>query len=602
MLNIEKADVPDQSKICHWGDSLSTDETNLICIELALSIVSRISHGPTSSELASLIASKDYAGLCAYAPQYGELSHRPLDALYARQISAFWQKREDLCLGIDREEVAFNSFLRSERSCFDTNTFLKEVRGGRAQTRPHVSAWMFHAQRKIADILGEVPSLAELRFRYGPGSMTTVKKRESHPRYKLGRSYACSGDLTPIAAELLGEMPSLIDFPVGENKALVDLEVHSGRLGFVPKNYKTDRSVVTEPPLNVLYQLGMGDYITDRLRSFGVDLSDQTRNQRLARSGSIDGELATLDLSSASDTISRELVWDLLPHDWAQALSYGRTSHVTYKRRGSSEAPLTFVLEKFSSMGNGFTFPLQTLIFYALAMAVCRTPLEKSCVSVYGDDIILPSHRFAELRELLGVCGFTLNIGKSFHDGPFRESCGADYLLGTNIRPTYLRNNLSGETLFILHNGLRRSSVFDIECSMLLSYATPDWLIFGPDGYGDGHLIGAQVPLEPFGLERGYGGFTFMTYTWEPRTSKRECPRGEASLPAYSIYASKPFGEDVPMPWNRATVSLLRRLALQLRDIVPASWYSYDKRGKLKVRVPGTKGYRKVKVYTFASS
>jgi hypothetical protein len=132
--------------------------------------------------------------------------------------------------------------------------------------------------------------------------------------------------------------------------------IDDGKLEFVPKNAKTFRSTVTEPVLNGLTQLAIGDFLFDRLKRSGLDLRDQTRNQRLALEGSLTGALATLDLSSASDTISRELVYHLLPLEWAHFLGLSRTGHIKYRGQ-------RYTLEKFSSMGNGYTFPLESLIF-----------------------------------------------------------------------------------------------------------------------------------------------------------------------------------------------------------------------------------------------
>ena len=112
---------------------------------------------------------------------------------------------------------------------------------------------------------------------------------------------------------------------------------------------------------------------------------------------------------------------------------------ISYTYKGSSPKRL----EQFSSMGNGFTFPLETLLFYSLARAVLKymhaSAEEWDMLSVYGDDITLPSRCFSLLTEVFTECGFLVNSRKSFSDGPFRESCGADYLRSIDIRPFYVR-------------------------------------------------------------------------------------------------------------------------------------------------------------------
>jgi len=101
-------------------------------------------------------------------------------------------------------------------------------------------------------------------------------------------------------------------------------------------------------------------------------------------------------------------------------------------------------LEKFSSMGNGFTFELETLIFAALTCAAVREngglgQLGKD-VFVFGDDIIAPDSQFRNVESVLKYFGFALNEEKSFYGAvPFRESCGGDYFAGQPVRGYYLK-------------------------------------------------------------------------------------------------------------------------------------------------------------------
>jgi hypothetical protein len=184
-------------------------------------------------------------------------------------------------------------------------------------------------------------------------------------------------------------------------------------------------------------------------------------------------------------------------------------------------------------MGNGFTFPLETLIFWALA-ACCVRPEDVGKVSVYGDDIIVPTYAYALLTEVLVAAGFLVNSKKSFVDGPFRESCGRDYLSGIDIRPSYIKDALSGSTLFVLHNFYVRTMQPD-PAAMLLNYIDPSIQIWGPDGYGDGHLLGAWNP-RPHGRENGWAGYLFDTFTFKARKSIRPY-KGDAVLPLYTVYA-----------------------------------------------------------------
>lgn len=212
-----------------------------------------------------------------------------------------------------------------------------------------------------------------------------------------------------------------------------DFDLEEGNVMFtVPKSTTIDRAAAKEPEFNMFTQKAIGDFIRSRLKRAGIDLNDQTLNQRLAKVGSIEGNLATVDLSSASDSICRQLVLMLLPDDWFHTMDALRSpitmiddvAHVNYM---------------FSSMGNGFTFELESLIFWALTRAVCYATRTKGSVSVYGDDIICPVAIRDELVEVFTFCGFKVNPKKSFFDGQFRESCGKHWFAGLDVTPFYVK-------------------------------------------------------------------------------------------------------------------------------------------------------------------
>jgi hypothetical protein len=118
------------------------------------------------------------------------------------------------------------------------------------------------------------------------------------------------------------------------------------------------------------------------------------------------------------------------------------------------------LLEKFSSMGNGFTFELETLIFLCLILAVDETgqKLESGRnVFTYGDDIICPTEYSEAVISALKFSGFSLNMKKSFVSGPFRESCGGDFFGGVDVRPFFLKEfPCEPQQLISFANGLHR--------------------------------------------------------------------------------------------------------------------------------------------------
>lgn len=336
--------------IKRWDEEMSTGETNGLLQLLSTTLLSRISSRSAGlrDTIATCINSGDYGSLCGLELDYSQLS--AADAIALRQVLAFYTKRVDLDVGVDRRQVAWKKFLEAEGLCLQTNTLFRGVAEATFCWSSRVERVLHIARQKIAHILGPVPPLSDLKFRFGPGATVNVKKRDASPRTKLSAPLQCSEDLLPGVAELLAEMPwltmentvgqlleELMGFPEDAEPSTVNLDIVPGRLCFVPKNAKTDRAIVNEPGLNVMYQLGIGRYITQRLKRFGVDIHDQSYNQRLAREGSLTGALATLDLSSASDTIAYGLVLDLLPIDWFVLLDNGRSSVI--EAEGQKNAP-----------------------------------------------------------------------------------------------------------------------------------------------------------------------------------------------------------------------------------------------------------------------
>lgn len=459
------------------------------------------------------------------------------EVYHARQVLAFFSKLEEADIGMDKRETAMQSFVEAEEACRKTNETFRAVRRGEEKFSPRVAAAIFAAQRKIRAVLGPVPDFHQLGFRFGPGATTLTKKRVASLRRKLSAGFSCSEELYPAVKGLLRQFPHwLKTHTVLTAKAKdgtvwlgVDIAIQDGNLEFAPKNAKTYRVTVTEPPLNGMTQLAYQDRVVTRLLAFGVDLRDQTRNQNLARIGSIDGSIATIDLTSASDMEAIELVYHLLPLDWARAFARARTGHI----RLPDGSRLT--LEKFSSMGNGYTFPLESLVFWALAGAVAG--YEQT--SVFGDDIIVPSRYYEEVVEVLVACGFKPNLQKSYSTGPFRESCGADWFRGSNVRPYYQKKLVSERTLFTLHNFYVRRHMID-DAARVLTYLDPSRILWGPDGFGDGHLVAVEGDKferkrSPAQDRHGYGGYFFSTYQLVPRRDT-EADVGDAVLPHYRIY------------------------------------------------------------------
>lgn len=427
------------------------------------------------------------------------------DALAVSLLSKF----PDFSLSVDPEEAAKEKFFAAEQQCKETNFRFRRFLDDPSKTDPMVVLSLERARRKIIEVLGR-PRVQDIARRcgFGPGVSSSVKgsgtstynklqgKPEATPLLIGAGVHHLVNAHSPWASTLLdAQGEDGLSRPVSILQSGVSA-VQGNSITFVPKNAKTHRAIAIEPHLNVFYQKGVGKVLRHKLYRAGQDLDDQKRNQKAAYRGSKYNHLATIDLSSASDTVSVELVRFLLPEDWFHILWVGRSEYGYLDGKWLR-------YHKFSSMGNGYTFELETLLFFSLAWALCDLRgIATEEIEVYGDDIIVPVDAFDELLELLRFCGFTANSKKSFgRDSPFRESCGQDFFAGTLVRPFFMKEEIKdAQNVYRVANALRRYSAR--RCSGLgcdgrfrstwnyLLHRVPRTLRFAiPDGFGDGGFV-----------------------------------------------------------------------------------------------------------------
>jgi len=235
--------------------------------------------------------------------------------------------------------------------------------------------------------------------------------------------------------------------------------VRGSRLSFVPKSRIISRTICTEPLLNMLFQKGIGGVIERRLDEvFHINLSKQpVLNSSMAHEGSVSGRYGTIDLSSASDSIALSMLEQIMPPEPLNWLKRCRSTSTTLP--GGQDIELHMV----SSMGNGYTFPLQTCIFACLVSAAYRVsgiPLRyprgqyAGNFAVFGDDIIVDERVYSTVVDCLELLGFSVNRDKSFNKGLFRESCGSDFYSGYNVRGVYLKKLLTAGDFYSAINRL----------------------------------------------------------------------------------------------------------------------------------------------------
>jgi hypothetical protein len=368
----------------------------------------------------------------------------------ASAATGFLRKCAGLETGIDTEAAALKTWYASEELCYRTNQRFTELYSSgvfpddspEARVQRHLAV----VRKEVVRLIGTHPPDL-LQGKFGPGATmsdksrftTVADKMSSIPSYTINAIF----HLLPWVGTEWGRASAKL-----RNETSL---VKGNQFFTVPKDATTDRGCGKEPSINAFYQAACGQVMRRRLKRCGIDLKDgQTTHRQVACSASISGDVCTIDLSSASDTISRVLVKLLLPPKWYDLLDSLRSP---FTRIGGEWQ----LLEKFSSMGNGFTFELETVIFAALSLSVQKTPQDRATVTVYGDDIIVPKNSFDDVIALLRYCGFSPNTKKTFSDGYFRESCGGDFFNGIAVRPYHMENLPSEAQDYIsLANGIRR--------------------------------------------------------------------------------------------------------------------------------------------------
>jgi hypothetical protein len=432
-------------------------------------------------------------------------------------------KFSGLTLNYDLDEVAFAKFHEFEALCKQTNSRFRNLQldplyAGRA-------VWLHSAViRKIERILGEFSS--EEMFSHpdwGPGASTLIKRRDASPARKFQYETGITRDLENLiplsilkaAYPLWGKHLEEVGYPTYQigNKVIT-----------VSKDASTNRVIAVEPGINLWFQLAIGRMIGRRLRRCGIDLRYQSKNQRLAYKGSLSNLIATVDLSSASDSISKSVVEELIPPRWFSVMDSCRSHY-------GSQSGRVFKWNKFSSMGNGFTFQLESLIFYAVAFC-CTEYLNQdvSLVSAYGDDVLLPSVCFELFQEMMDFYGFRVNGKKSHHDSPFRESCGAHYYWGVDVKPIYLKDRVTSIlSIYRLANAIRRQAhrrAAMLGCDSQLQTVfehlvqkVPSALRLRiPDGYGDGGFIANLDEATPSRARHSIEGYYYTCVTEPGKT------------------------------------------------------------------------------------
>lgn len=367
-----------------------------------------------SAQVLGCIRSRNVSSLASISNRFDPVLHGHHVLRVLLQVEAL-VKKCDVFSDEKCSEVGFAAFLESEEICRLTNERLdcffdlEEGNPLRAKVQ-RVCDIVTSTLGPRSSFIEMLPSLV----RVTNGATAAHPRKRSGGVDRLKRTMYATARSHPYLKALSTFWGYSINFR----------KIHHNRVELVPKNWKTHRTIACEPEGNIALQLAFDSFCKRKLRSrLNIDLSDQSRNQRLAQESSVHGKLCTVDLKAASDRLSLNIVHLLFPREWVDFFLDTRSP--CWKADNGDLIPY----HKLSSMGNGYTFTIETLVF----AAICKSLGSKE-FSVYGDDIIIETELYADLVDLLSYLGFEVNQEKSHvsipclfprvedHDGILPES------------------------------------------------------------------------------------------------------------------------------------------------------------------------------------
>lgn len=320
--------------------------------------------------------------------------------------------------------------------CCDPKDALSSYRDRVKAVRSRVpNSYIAIARDLVSAWLGAAPALSELYPKHGPGAVA-----EGYNPIDKARCNVIFEQFAPFGGETL--------FYLNDNHKRYEPRVFKvlrhpiTRVIAVPKDFRKPRIIAAEPCSMQFLQQGLLRYMVSKLESSCpyVNFRDQTVNAKLAREWE---QVATLDMSDASDLVSRRLVKQLFPEDWT-ALLFALRSHFSRMPDGT-----LVPLRSFAGMGSALCFPVETIVFTAISAAALlvfygedkRPVRQRSYLRVYGDDVIVPLEAAEYVKAVFLETGFLPNDRKCCLKGFFRESCGAEWWKGedvTVVRPRSL--------------------------------------------------------------------------------------------------------------------------------------------------------------------
>lgn len=351
---------------------------------------------------------------------------------YLRQLLLFCYKAS-VTHDSKTTEKAFKAF-------FDTNHTVGDF--GRSLSRLSPSL-LNSARRHVQSVLYRFRPKA-LKPSHGPGASTTPKERWSTRYSTIEYLYPYSDWYSLYFNE----------YHFSHWDSMTVRDTIAAKLIAVPKDSRGPRLICVHPAEAIWLQQGLRRELERAISlhrsSFGpwprgrIQFDDQSSNGSIALNSSRTRRYATIDMKEASDRISDELV-QILFGDKYKYFGCCRATEV-YAPISRTFSVRTH-LNCYAPMGNATTFPVQSLVFWAICVASLQRQgfHQPGAVFVFGDDIIIPSETAETVINDLESFGLLVNRTKSFWRGAFRESCGVDAFNGVNVTPVRWKTTIDAE-------------------------------------------------------------------------------------------------------------------------------------------------------------
>lgn len=365
------------------------------------------------------------------------------------------------------------------------------------------------AAKHYANLLLGSESPVLFRPKHGPGST-------AEGSFGLDKSSVLrSPDLTEVWAQL--NIDPLCRVPEGDGARFT-------RVTSVAKDWRGRRVIGMEPTWAMFAQLSLKQAMEFRSSRFIPYYNQYAQRQRLV--STFESRLATVDLSNASDHVTVDLAHEILPQWWFNILNSCRTPRYVLPDGTVGRT------ESMALMGNGFCFPLLSVVVTSLAFACAGRVLglspsfasarymqDKLGIQAYGDDLVFPVDYCGHLRFTLASAGLQLNESKSGF-GSFRETCGVYQFGDENPFRCYYLKHLDWETCdAVLGNAALQNTLFNhgyFNAAHSLERSAPHW-----------------IPRSQFHTDRTFGKVLYVQH--DVATCRRSIKRGGFTTPMLKI-------------------------------------------------------------------